>query len=104
MKSHARLKTTVESVWAFGHVRLVRSVYLRLIATMTEIAKTFPEVAGLTAGWRVTPFCEKAPMSRAKFWRLVKKGEIRTIKYGSTTIIPADEVERIFTHGTGKAA
>jgi hypothetical protein len=70
---------------------------------MSEVQKSFPELTA-PAGWRVSEFCTKAPMSKATFWRLVKKGLIRTIKYGGTTIIPAAEAERIFLNGTKSAA
>ncbi len=41
--------------------------------------------------WRINEFCAVFGIGRTKFYDLVKKGEIRTVKLGSTTLIPSSE-------------
>jgi excisionase family DNA binding protein len=51
--------------------------------------------------YRVKDFCERIGISASTFWKYVKVGEIRVIRVGGRTLVPASEVERILS---GEAA
>lgn len=42
--------------------------------------------------WRVNDFCMAFGIGRTKFYQLVNEGRIKTVKLGSRTLIPADQV------------
>ena len=70
---------------------------------MTKVEENSTELSA-PAGYRIAAFCKMAPMSRSTFFRLVKRGEIKTIRYGGLVVVPRAEAERLFQFGTGKAA
>ncbi|MGY2702553.1 helix-turn-helix domain-containing protein [Nocardioides sp. HB32] len=39
-------------------------------------------------------------VSRTTIWRLAKRGDIRTVRIGSRTLIPRSELRRIIDSGT----
>jgi hypothetical protein len=41
--------------------------------------------------WRVNPFCAAHGIGRTSFYDEVKRGEINTIKFGNSTLIPDTE-------------
>ena len=47
------------------------------------------------AAYRISAFCEKVGgLSRSKFYELAKTGQIRVLKSGRRSIVPATEVPR----------
>jgi hypothetical protein len=60
----------------------------------SEREKTLPR------NLRVAEFCERVPMGKSLFWELVKAKKIRVIKFGSLTVIPFAEAERLLREGT----
>jgi hypothetical protein len=51
--------------------------------------------------YRVKDFCARIGIAPSTFWKCVGREEIRIIKIGGRTLVPADEVERLLR---GKAA
>lgn len=52
---------------------------------------------------RVKEFCQRMTMSPSTFWKNVRAGEIRVVRIGGSTYVPATEVERLLS-GNGEAA
>ncbi|MGB0683777.1 MAG: helix-turn-helix transcriptional regulator [Magnetovibrionaceae bacterium] len=52
-----------------------------------------PEKNQSRINWRVDDFCQAHGIGRTTFYELVKKGEIKTIKVGSRTLVSASEAE-----------
>lgn len=50
--------------------------------------------------YRVGPFCELMGISRSHFYRLVRRGQIKTVRLGGRTLVPASEATRLL-HGSG---
>jgi Helix-turn-helix domain len=46
-------------------------------------------------GYSVAEFLERFPLGKTSFYAAVARGEIRTIKIGGRTFVPAAEVERL---------
>ncbi len=46
-------------------------------------------------GYSVAEFLERFPLGKTSFYAAVARGEIRTIKIGGRTFIPAAEAERL---------
>ena len=44
--------------------------------------------------WRVKEFCAAFGVSHTTFYELVKAGELKTVKLGSTTLVTRTEAER----------
>ena len=53
--------------------------------------------------YRVTEFCEVFGVGRSKFYELVKSGDLKTVKLGSTTLITRGEAERFQAQLEGAA-
>jgi excisionase family DNA binding protein len=51
--------------------------------------------------FRVKDFCARIGISPSTFWKLVSRGEIRVIRIGGRTLVPATEVSRLLS---GEAA
>ena len=51
--------------------------------------------------YRVKDCCTRIGISASTFWKLVQRGDIRVIRIGGRTLVPAPEVERILN---GEAA
>lgn len=47
--------------------------------------------------YRVSPFCRVIGIGRSTFYELVKRGEIRVVKIGGRTLVPASEAERLLS-------
>jgi hypothetical protein len=71
---------------------------------MSTAANTTVEVNGEDKAprrnMRVAEFCERAPMAKSTFWSLVKEGKIPVIRFGTLTVVPFEEGERILREGT----
>ena len=48
---------------------------------------------------RIGPFCKRAGICRATFYKFVGLGKIRVIKIGGRTLISAAEADRILAEG-----
>jgi excisionase family DNA binding protein len=57
--------------------------------------------SNLPFAYRVKDFCARIGISPSTFWKLVSRGEIRVIRIGGRTLVPAAEVSRILS---GEAA
>ncbi len=55
-----------------------------------QIQKNLPPLA-----FRVAPFCEAIGISRSTFYAMRKRGEIRVVRIGGRTLVPAAEAERL---------
>jgi excisionase family DNA binding protein len=55
----------------------------------------------LPLAYRVKDFCSRIGISASTFWKLVSRGEIRVVRIGGRTLVPASEVTRLLS---GEAA
>lgn len=54
------------------------------------------EAAGMKpAAYSVNETCALLRISRAHFYNLVKRGEMRLVKLGNKSIVPASEIARV---------
>lgn len=51
------------------------------------------KVKNSRVNWRVDDFCDAHGICRTTFYAAVKRGEIKTIKYGRRTLIPDKEAQ-----------
>ena len=54
---------------------------------------------GSQLAYQVKAFCNSVGISPATFYKYVNLGEIRVIKIGGRTLVPASEVERLLSGG-----
>lgn len=59
-------------------------------------AQSFNDTA---AGLTVTEAARRLAVSESHFWKMIKDGEIRAVKFGRRTIIPLNEILRILSGG-----
>lgn len=62
---------------------------------IVEVASLEPMKPPIRLAYQVGAFCNLVGISRSHFYRLVKKGEIKTVRLGTRTLVPACEVERL---------
>lgn len=58
--------------------------------------------AGCPLAYQVKLFCNSVGISPATFYKYVNLGEIRIIKIGGRTLVPASEVERLLSGGAAR--
>lgn len=54
------------------------------------------------AAYTIPEAAEQLTISRASLYRLIDRGEIRRVKIGQRSVIPADEINRLLAEGTGQ--
>jgi len=47
--------------------------------------------------WQIDPACNRAGIGRTMMYKLIKDGEIKTIKVGRRTLVPESELQRWLT-------
>ena len=50
--------------------------------------------------YRVPDACKALGIGKSTLYRLVKTGHVRLVKINGRTLMPADELDRLATHGT----
>lgn len=58
------------------------------------------EPKGPTKAYSIRQACETLQISRATIYRLSERNELKIIRIGGRSFIPATEIERIVTQGT----
>ena len=51
------------------------------------------------SGLTVTEAARRLAVSESHFWKMIRDGEIRAIKFGRRTIVPMSEILRILNGG-----
>ena len=56
------------------------------------------------AGFTPREAAEQLSISRSHLYNLISRGEIRVVKVGRRTVVPAVEIDRVLEHGTDSEA
>jgi excisionase family DNA binding protein len=51
--------------------------------------------------FKVGELAERTGLSKDFYWKKIREGKIKTLRMGSTSLIPASEYRRIVTEGVG---
>lgn len=51
------------------------------------------------SAYTVKNLAKKIQLSESMLWKLIKNGQVKTIKIGRRTLVPASELTRILTRG-----
>jgi excisionase family DNA binding protein len=71
-------------------------------AIMKKQTQTLPN-SHPRPGLRINAFCAALGISRSTFYKYVNAGQIRVVRFGSLTIVPPSEVERLLERGMDAA-
>ena len=55
------------------------------------------------AGFSPLQAASQLSISRSHLYNLIARGDIRVVKIGTRTVVPASEVDRLLEEGTGDA-
>lgn len=82
-----------------AHARLATGSAIEAKPSGQDAPALASAVSSQPLAFRVPNFCERIGISPSTFWKYAASGQIRTIRIGGRTLVPADEAARILREG-----